>query len=1109
MRYRYHLALALALALILCCIYVSHAIYESAKQDAIAELNSRQMLHAKQAAKGIGGFFEYWIRTLKDLSGKESIVNLTGIGRKEMESFYGGHRAEIAGLTRLDARGRILYTVPFSKGSIGADVSEQQHVREIMKTRKPVVSDVFRAVQGFDAIAVHVPVFKGPGYDGTIGVLVRFEALAQSYLEDIKIGKTGYAWVTSRDGRELYCPVPGHVGRPVFETCKEFPSILAMANEMLQGKEGTATYFFNRVRGQSVETIKKYAVYTPVRTGTTFWSIVVASSEDEVLAALVSFRNRLLVITGLLLLAGAILVYSSLKAWVITKEEEKRQAAEEGLRETNNRLAGIVNFLPVATFVVDREGRIIVWNKAIEEMTGVSAEAMLGKGDYEYALPFYGKRRPILVDFVFLWNEEIAAQYSFIRKEGDTLFTETDVPFVRGQNRILWGKASPIYDITGNIIGAIESIREVTEEKEVARRLADAEEQFRTLFETSTNAILIRDRNGIVTMVNTGAIKLFGAAVPDDLIGRQYLDLVYPEDRHFSSERVEMIFQAAERGSKAGETADASVAPREHRMLKLNGETVFVESTGVAFRHKGRMAIQGIFRDITDWKQAEDALRQAEEKYRTIFENSIMGIFQTTPEGSYLGANRALARMYGYDSPEELIRSVTDVSKQIYVDPHKRTEFLDCIEKEGFVINFEAERYRKDGSKIWTLLDARAVRDETGNTLYYEGTTEDITERKRLESQLLQAQKMEAIGTLAGGVAHAFNNILMGIQGYVSLMMLEIDKDHPYYGRLERIEEQVQSAADLTKQLLGFARGGRYETKPLNINELVKKTLSMFGRTRKEITITGKYADDLWAVQADQSQIEQVLINLYVNAWHAMPSGGQLFLETNNITLYGETARLHNLQPGRYVKVSVTDTGTGMDEKTRQRIFEPFFTTKEMGRGTGLGLAIVYGIIGGHGGAINVYSEPGCGTIFTIYLPASEQEILGERESVPEILRGTETILLVDDEAAVLTVTREVLESLGYTVFVAATGEEALASYEAAGENINLVILDMVMPGMSGGNTFEHLRALAPAVKAILSSGYAINGQAQKIIDRGCRGFLQKPYTALDLSRKIREVMDG
>jgi len=307
--------------------------------------------------------------------------------------------------------------------------------------------------------------------------------------------------------------------------------------------------------------------------------------------------------------------------------------------------------------------------------------------------------------------------------------------------------------------------------------------------------------------------------------------------------------------------------------------------------------------------------------------------------------------------------------------------------------------------------------------------------------------------------------------------------------------------------LLGFARGGRYEVKPSDINEIIEKTSSMFGQTKKEISVHRKCGKDLWSVEVDRGQMEQVFLNLCVNASQAMPGGGDIYLETDNIIVDNEQALPYAITPGRYVKITITDTGTGMDAKTREKIFEPFFTTKTMGRGTGLGLASVYGIIKGHHGMINVYSEPGHGTTFNIYLPSSEKKVVNEKKETGEIIRGTETILLVDDEKMVLEANKELLESLGYKVHAVGSGQEAVAVFMEKKDQIDLAILDMIMPGISGGVTFDRLREINPEIKVLLSSGYSLNGIAQTIMDRGCNGFIQKPFQLEQLSGKVREML--
>ncbi len=381
-------------------------------------------------------------------------------------------------------------------------------------------------------------------------------------------------------------------------------------------------------------------------------------------------------------------------------------------------------------------------------------------------------------------------------------------------------------------------------------------------------------------------------------------------------------------------------------------------------------------------------------------------------------------------------------------------------------------------------------------------------ERDRLELQLKHAQRMEALGTLAGGIAHDFNNLLMGIQGNVSLMLLDTDSTRPHYQKMEHIEQYTKKGADLTKQLLGFARGGKYEVKSADLNILIEKSSRMFGSTRKEIKIHKKYNKQLWMVEVDQGQIEQVLLNLYVNAWQAMPGGGELYLGTENVVLDENFIRAYPVKLGNYVNISVTDTGLGMDEATQQRIFDPFFTTKEMGRGTGLGLASVYGIIKNHNGIIDVSSEKGEGATFNIYLPASEKEIIGEKDSTKKILKGSEIILLVDDEDMIIDINKELLEELGYKVITAMSGREALEIYERNQDQVDMVILDMIMPDMGGGETYDGLKQIDPEIIVLLSSGYSINGLANEILDRGCNGFIQKPFGVKELSHKIREILD-
>ena len=387
------------------------------------------------------------------------------------------------------------------------------------------------------------------------------------------------------------------------------------------------------------------------------------------------------------------------------------------------------------------------------------------------------------------------------------------------------------------------------------------------------------------------------------------------------------------------------------------------------------------------------------------------------------------------------------------------------------------------------------------------------TEKQRVEERLrrlLQAKKMEAIAILAGGMAHDFNNLLMGIQGYVSLMLYSMEQNNAHYDKLKNIEALIRSGADLTKQLLEFSRTGGYEAKPANLNEVLDKTSAMFGRTNRELTIRRKYEANLYTADVDEGQMEQVFLNLFVNAWQATPTGSELYIETNNVELDEAFVEPYSVRPGKYVRISLIDTGPGMDEKTKERIFEPFFTTKEMGRGSGLGLASVYAVIKNHQGIIDASSAKERGTRFDIYLPAAEQENKKEEMVEPiQVPAEGETVLIVDDERTVLMVSTELLDALGYSVLAAGSGKEALDLYRQHKDRINVVILDMVLLDMGGGEVFEAMKAINPDVKVILSSGYTLDGQAAGIMKQGCKAFMQKPFNMEDLSKKVREVLDA
>ncbi len=486
--------------------------------------------------------------------------------------------------------------------------------------------------------------------------------------------------------------------------------------------------------------------------------------------------------------------------------------------------------------------------------------------------------------------------------------------------------------------------------------------------------------------------------------------------------------------------------------------------------------------------------------FEVILNSMAEGILEITPEGRIVYANPAAISLINLPENKLLGSNFTDVLQE--ADRLRIKDHLGAMGIQPQIMTKEVSLITNSKQISLSLLPV--VEEEHKSIII---VLNDLSERKRMEAQILQAQKMEAIGTLAGGIAHDFNNLLMVIQGNASLMLLDVDPSHPHYEMLSSIVKQVQSGSRLTSQLLGYARKGKYDVRPFQLNQLVEETSTTFGRTRKEITIHRELADDLFPIEGDIGQIEQILMNLLVNAADAMPAGGDIFLRTINIPHGDMKGKLYNPKPGDYVLLTVTDTGIGMDPKTVQHIFEPFFTTKELGRGTGLGLASVYGIVKGHGGYVDVESEKGRGTTFKIYLPASKEEVYNTIELPDNISKGTGTILLVDDEEAVLEVGEKLLKVMGYHVLTAREGREAINVYKKHRETVDLVLLDIIMPNMKGGEVFDCLKEINPDIKVLLSSGYSIDGEASKILERGGKGFIQKPFHLERLSETIRAIL--
>lgn len=504
-----------------------------------------------------------------------------------------------------------------------------------------------------------------------------------------------------------------------------------------------------------------------------------------------------------------------------------------------------------------------------------------------------------------------------------------------------------------------------------------------------------------------------------------------------------------------------------------------------------------------------EALRTSEEKYRSIFENSVEGIFQVLPDGRFVSVNPAFARMHGYGSPQELMDTAGRLPRKHGTFLERQKEYARLMEEDGSVVNFETRLYRKDNRLSWVSVNARAVRNETGGISRFEGAVMDISDKKMLEAQLLQAQKMEAIGTLAGGVAHDFNNILMALMGYTNLLQMKMDPHDPLRDYVNQILVSTEKAARLTQSLLTFGRKQMMELKPHKVSELLRDAAKLLGPLLPEDIDFKVVSEAEESIMADAAQIEQVLMNLATNARDAMPKGGELRIEATRVEMDGEFVRTHGYgKPGSYALITVKDTGTGMDEKTRGRIFEPFFTTKEVGKGTGLGLSIVYGIVHQHGGFVVVESEANSGTSILVYVPLVQTEKPAKERTAAHVKGGNETILFAEDNPDIRSIAREILGMYGYTVLEAEDGEDAIRKFKEYQHLVDLLVLDVVMPAKNGNEAYEEIKAMRPDIPAIFVSGYTGDIVLNKGVSGKTADFVPKPISPNTLLAKVREVLD-
>ena len=776
--------------------------------------------------------------------------------------------------------------------------------------------------------------------------------------------------------------------------------------------------------------------------------------------------------------AGAIIAISG-----ISTDITERARTEEMLRISEERFRLAFHTSPDA-INLNRfsDGRFIDVNQGFTDLMGFTREEVIGKSSLDLNIwenPDDRKRLAKgLMETGFVENLEAR----FVRKSGEVGVGLMSARIMRVNDEDV------ILSIT----------RDITEIILAQEALRQSESRFRKIVNGSPTGIHLYE------LLQDGRLVFIGAnEAADRLLGVNH--------QQFMGKTIEEAFPGLKDTEVPARYRQAAESGTIWRTEHIQYEDGLISGAFevVAFQTEPRK-MAALFNEISARKKAELALKESEQRLAAFLENSPDAFFVHDLNGNILQVNAAACRNLGYSHDELIGMSVMDIEQTI--QPEESPRIWHKI-VSGSVVTLEGRHRRKDGSSFPVEVTISSIRLNNENLLF--GFVKDLTERKQMEkekelyqSKLIQAQKMEALGTLAGGIAHDFNNLLMGIQGRASIISLDLEPTHPCSEHVNAILEYSRSAADLTKQLLGIGRGGKYEVSPFDMNDVVHASATMFGRTKKQIRIHQNLCSPAPVISADRRQIEQVLLNLYVNAWQAMPEGGELYLETAVVNLDAAYCRPYEVAPGPYAKFSVTDTGVGMNQETRQRIFDPFFTTKEIGRGTGLGLASVYGILNNHGGFVTVYSEVGKGATFNIYLPVSKEKAKKSDTRDDKLAKGSETILLVDDEKMIIDVGKVMLKKLGYNVVCALGGRQAVEIVSKESEDIHLVILDMIMPDLSGEKVFDAISKTRPTVPVILSSGYSLNGDAHKIIKKGCAGFIQKPFNLAELSKKVRSILD-
>lgn len=773
-------------------------------------------------------------------------------------------------------------------------------------------------------------------------------------------------------------------------------------------------------------------------------------------------------------------VHNALEQFRLRKE---KMIAVEAHRSATTLFQNLVENSLVGIQIL-MDGKYIFANSKVAEMFGYTESELLALRSWEEVVADSDRDKVKNQVKRRLSGEQPQAHYTFrgLRKDQTVIDIE-----VRSTRIEVHGQPA----VLGMLV-------DITDRKRAEADMQRTSDLLRAVAESTPDAMFVKDRDGKYLLFNPAAARFVGRTI-EDVLGRDDSELFEPDSARIVQERDRQVMESGHL-----ETAEESLSSGGISRTFLATKGPYRDSLGNV------IGVIGISRDITDRKRAENEIRLRDRAIQAVTQG-ILITDPSLPDNPIMYVSPSFEQLTGYSAQEVVGRNCRFLQGP-GTDPEAVARIREAIQA-GQPCKVEILNYRRDGSSFWNELAISPVRDENGTVTHFVGSQADVTVRRKLEEQLRQVQKMEAVGRLAGGVAHDFNNLLTVINGYSELIMDSLVPDSPLYEFVEQIQKAGERAANLTRRLLAFSRKQMLQPVVLDLNLLISDMETMLRRlVGEDVRFIFNLNDKLSSINADRGQMEQVILNLVVNARDAMPSGGTLIVETKNIDFDPTFASAqHDRRSGSYVLLMVCDSGCGMDKETMARIFEPFFTTKDAEKGTGLGLSTVYGIVNQSNGHIDVYSEPGLGTTFKIYLPAS-RALAGHSSQMPQPavnLRGTERILLVEDEAGVRTLAAQILRSQGYEIVEAANGLEALRHIRANSKIFPLVITDVVMPIMGGRQLIEEIRKTSPDCKVLFISGYTEDAVVRHGIMSSEADFLQKPFSASALSMKVREVLDA